>query len=73
MLGAVDNNMASSAQSKCGGGGKTARLWLSWVGLGCTGGDGGIDSEWGVLTGLNSVVGDMAGVWEVVSNETAHF
>jgi hypothetical protein len=73
MLGAVGNDMASSAQSKCGGGGKTARLRLSWVGLGCTGGDGGVDSERGVSTGLDGVVGDMAGVWEVVSDETARF
>jgi hypothetical protein len=65
--------MASSAQSKCGGGGETACLQLSWVGLGCTGGDGGVDSEQGVSTGLDGIVGDMTGVWEVVSDETAHF
>jgi hypothetical protein len=50
-----------------------ACLQLSWVRLGCTGGYGGVDSEWGVLTGLDGIVGDMAGVWEVVSDETARF
>jgi hypothetical protein len=69
----VGNVVASLAQSKCVGGGKTACLGSSWGELGCTGGDGGIDSERGVSTGLDGIVGDMAGVCEVVSNKTARF
>jgi hypothetical protein len=42
--------------------GKTAHLQSCWVELGCVGGDGGIDSGWGASTGLDGIVGDVAGV-----------
>jgi hypothetical protein len=62
VLGAVGNDAALSAQLKCAGGGETACLRLSWVELGCTGGDGGVDSGQGASTGFDGVVGDVAGL-----------
>jgi hypothetical protein len=41
---------------------ETARLRVSWDELGCTGIDGGVDGEQGVLTGVDGLVGDLAGV-----------
>ena len=63
----------SSAQSKCAGSGETAHLGSSWGKTGCTGGDRGMDSERGVLTGVDRVVGDTAWVYNVVGSETASF
>jgi hypothetical protein len=62
VLGAVGNDAASSAQSKHAGGGKTAHLRSGRGELGCAGVDGVVDSEQGVSTGVDSVVGDLAGV-----------
>ena len=61
-LGTIGIDAASSAQSKCAGCGETASLGSRWGGPGCTCGDGGVDSEQGVLTGGDSVVGGTAGV-----------
>jgi hypothetical protein len=47
-----------------------AGLGQSWGGLGCTGGDGSIDVERGVSTGVDSVVSDAAGVWDMGGGET---
>ena len=58
----MGRDSASSAQSKRAGGGETARLGSSWGKLGCTGVDGGVDGEWGMLTIVDSVVSDAAGV-----------
>jgi hypothetical protein len=62
VLGAVGNDAASLAQSKHAGGGKTARLRSGWGELGCAGVDGVVDGEQGVSTGVDGVVGDLAGV-----------
>jgi hypothetical protein len=62
VLGAMGNDAASSAQSKCAGRGKAAHLGSSRVEQGCVGGDGGVDSGRGVSTGLNSIVGDVEGL-----------
>jgi hypothetical protein len=62
VFGTVGNDAASSAQSKRAEGDETARLGSSWGELGCTCGDGGIGSERGVSTGVNGVVGGVAGV-----------
>jgi hypothetical protein len=45
-------------------------LGQNWGGLGCTGGDGSIDIERGVSTGVVSVVSDAAGVWDMGGGET---
>ena len=60
-MGAVGNNAASSVQLKHAEGGKTARLGSSWGELGCTCGDRGVGSRWGVLTSVDGVVSDTAG------------
>jgi hypothetical protein len=54
----------SSAQSKRAGDSGTEYM-------GGATGDGGVDSEWRVSLDVDSVVSDMAAVWEVVSDETA--
>ena len=61
-MGSVDNNAASSAQSKHMGGGKMAYLGSSWVKLGCAGQDGVIYGEWWVSTVVDGVINDVAGV-----------
>ena len=61
-VGAVGNNAASSAQSKCAGGDKTVCFGSSRGEQGCTGGNGAVDSERGVSTVVDSVVSDAAGV-----------
>ena len=60
MLGTVGNDAASSAQSKCVGGGETARFGGVWGEQGCPGRIGAIDGERGVLTGAGSIVSDTA-------------
>ena len=70
-VGAVGNDAASSAQLKHAGGGKTARLGSSWGELGCTRGDGGVGSRWGLLSGVDGIVSDTAGVYDTGSGETA--
>jgi hypothetical protein len=62
VLGAVGNDAASSAQSKRAGGGKTARLSSGRGELGRAGVDGVVDGEQGVSTGVDGIVGDLAGV-----------
>jgi hypothetical protein len=62
VLGAVGNDTASSAQSKHAGGGKMAHLGSSMVEQGCTGRDGGVGSGRKVSTGVDGLVGDLAGV-----------
>ena len=41
---------------------ETAHLGWSWGELGYTGVDGGIDGEWGMLQGMDGIIGDAAGV-----------
>ena len=60
VLGTVGNDAASSAQSKCVGGGETARFGGVWGEQGCTGGIGAIDDERGVSTGAGGVISDAA-------------
>jgi hypothetical protein len=59
----VGNDAASSAQSKCAGGGETARLGLSRVEQGCAGGNGGIDGEQGVSMVVDSEMACCWGFW----------
>ena len=59
MTGGAGINTVSSAQSKHAGGGKTARLGLSWGKLGCLGGTRGVDGEWGALAVVNGVINDL--------------
>jgi hypothetical protein len=62
VLGAVGNDAASSAQSKCAGGGESARLGSGRGEQGCTGGNGGVDGERGLSAVIDNVVNEAAGV-----------
>ena len=72
-MGAVGNDAASSAQSKCAGGDKTVSFGSSRGEQGCTGGNGAVDGEQGVSTVVDGVVSDVAGASDVVGGETFHF
>ena len=67
----MGRDSASSAQSKRVGRVGTARLGWSLGELGCTGVDWGLDGEWGVLRGIDGVVGDAAGVHDAGGRKTA--
>jgi hypothetical protein len=73
MLGMISINAASLAQLKCTGDrvehggtelkrGSTACSQMYWEWLGCTGSDGGIDSEQGMSTGVDGIINNMARV-----------
>jgi hypothetical protein len=62
VLGAVGNDAVSSAQSKCAGGGKSARLGSGRGEQGCMGGNGGVDGEQGLSAVVDEVVNEAAGV-----------
>ena len=70
VLGAVGNDAALSAQSKCMGGGETARLGSSRGEQGCAGGNGGAGGAWGLSAVVDSVVNDASGVWDAGGSET---
>ena len=69
-VGAVGNDAASSAQSKCAGGDKTVSFGSSRGEQGCTGGNGAVNGEQGVSTVVDGVVSDAAGVSDVVGSKT---
>jgi hypothetical protein len=69
----MGRDSASSAQSKRGGGGKTARLRSSWGVLGHTSGGGGLDGERGVSTVVDGINNDRAGVCNAGGSETVSF
>ena len=72
-LGTIGINAASSAQLKHAGGGERAFLGFSWGKTGHTWEDRGIDGEQGVLTGVDSIIGNTVGVEDAAGGETAHF
>jgi hypothetical protein len=61
----------TSAAVKGAEGVKTARLRVSWGELGCTGVDGEVDGEWGVLQDMDGVADDAAEVYDASGCETA--
>ena len=73
MLGAVDNDAASSAQSKCAESGEMACLGLNRGEPRCTGGNRGIDSEQGLSAVVDGIINDMAGVSDTGGSETSCF
>lgn len=68
----MGKDSASSAQSKHAVGGETARLGLSWGELGQAGSEQAAGGCWGVSTGIESVVGDVSGVYHMDDADTAH-
>jgi hypothetical protein len=50
-----------------------ARFGDVWGEQGCTGRTGAINSERGVLMGVDGVVNDVAGVWDLGGSETYRF
>ena len=61
----MGNNAVSLAQLKCVEVGEMACFRGVWGEQECTGGAWAIDSEQGVSMGVNSVINDVAGVWDM--------
>jgi hypothetical protein len=71
--GGMGRDSASSAQSKCAGGVEMAHLGWSWGDLGQMGSEEGMGGEQGSSVGVDGVISDMAGGWDMGGGETAHF
>ena len=61
----MGNDAASSAQSKCVGGGEMAHFRCVWGKQGCTGGIGAVDSEWRLSVVVKGTVNDTAGMLDM--------